>query len=237
MHAGCAGRTRPITTPPPPPPRPITTPPPPTAPLPPPCPPPPPPCPQAISDVRTDATSSRWYLSPGHAVAGAVNVGKGGRAKQYTEGRARAEQGSATTGVLTYGVASGINPFTFFNVVNNNIFSEIDNRVRSSWSCCCCCCKGASRCWLGAGAGGRGGGCQGPWRGGEGGQLMPRTCGGVGRGEKNKRQKDWQLHRLFIVFNKIKSFIHCLFGGPFLRGCPLNKLVVFSKLDIIASLG
>lgn len=85
---------------------------------------------EALGDVRTNSGSSRWYLSPGHSFAGAVNVGKSGRVAQFTQGRSRAEQGSATTGVLNYGVSNGQNPFggnIFGNL--NNIYSEVDNRA------------------------------------------------------------------------------------------------------------
>jgi hypothetical protein len=80
--------------------------------------------------VRTNANSARWYLSPGHAVAGAANIAHAGRVWQYTQGRARAEQGTATSGVLNYGVSNGAQPFSFQGVINNNIYSEIDNKVR-----------------------------------------------------------------------------------------------------------
>jgi hypothetical protein len=82
--------------------------------------------------VRTNANSARWYLSPGHAIAGAANVGYSGRVWQYTQGRARAEQGTATSGVLNYGISNAAQPFTFQGVLNNNIYSEIDNRVSCS---------------------------------------------------------------------------------------------------------
>lgn len=102
-----------------------------------------------MADVRTNANAARWYLAPGHAIAGAVNVGKSGRVQQFTQGRARAEQGTATTGVLNYGLANGVNPFSFQGVINNNIYSEIDQRVSQrrgfcdqalrvqSWCACC----------------------------------------------------------------------------------------------------
>lgn len=79
--------------------------------------------------MRTNANSARWYLSPGHAIAGLANVARSGRLAQFSQGRARAEQGSANTGVLTYGVSNGVNPFQFQGVINNNIYSEVDNRV------------------------------------------------------------------------------------------------------------
>jgi hypothetical protein len=85
-----------------------------------------------------------------------VNVGKSGRVAQFTQGRSRAEQGSATTGVLNYGVSNGQNPFggaIFTNL--NNIYSEIDNRVSRRpvllllLHCAHCWpCKAASLCLL-----------------------------------------------------------------------------------------
>jgi len=87
---------------------------------------------QGVSDVRTNANSARWYLSPGHAIAGAANIVKAGRVYQYTQGRSRAEQGTATSGILNYGVSNGAGgPFTFKNAFANSIYSETDHRVNA----------------------------------------------------------------------------------------------------------
>lgn len=86
---------------------------------------------QAFSDVRVNANSARWYLAPGHAIAGAANIGQSGRVWQYTQGRSRAEQGTAEVGVLNYGVSNGAQPFTFQGSIANNIYSEIDNRANA----------------------------------------------------------------------------------------------------------
>lgn len=61
----------------------------------------------SYSDVRSDANSARWYMSPGHAISGAVNIGRGGRAKAYTENRARSSIGTAMGGVLIHNIGSG----------------------------------------------------------------------------------------------------------------------------------
>jgi len=38
-----------------------------------------------VSDVRSNANSGRWYMSPGTAVSGAANIGYSGRVYQYTQ--------------------------------------------------------------------------------------------------------------------------------------------------------
>jgi len=86
---------------------------------------------QASSDVRTNANSGRWYISPGHAIAGAANVVKAGRVYQYTQGRARSDQGTATSGVLNYGVSNGNNNFNFKGYYNNAMYSEVDHKVNN----------------------------------------------------------------------------------------------------------
>lgn len=83
-----------------------------------------------ISDVRTNSNSARWYMSPGHAIAGAVNAGRSGRIYQFTQGRARSSLGTATTGVLNWGVSNGVTPFAV-KLVPNNIYSEIDNTANN----------------------------------------------------------------------------------------------------------
>jgi hypothetical protein len=83
-----------------------------------------------VSDVRANANSARWYMSPGTAVAGAANVGYSGRVYQYTQGRARASLGTANTGVLNYGIANGATPLSI-KLIPNNIYSEIDQKANS----------------------------------------------------------------------------------------------------------
>jgi len=69
-------------------------------------------------------------MSPGHAVAGTANVGSSGRVYMFTQGRARSSLGAATSGVLNYGVSNGATPFAI-KLVNNNIYSEIDNKANN----------------------------------------------------------------------------------------------------------
>ncbi|KAF6264586.1 hypothetical protein COO60DRAFT_72209 [Scenedesmus sp. NREL 46B-D3] len=57
----------------------------------------------AIQDVRTNANSARWYMSPGHAVSGVANIARSGRVFQYSEGRTRSSLGTSTGGVLNWG--------------------------------------------------------------------------------------------------------------------------------------
>jgi hypothetical protein len=85
---------------------------------------------QALGDVRVNANSARWYLSPGHAVGLAANIGNAARVEQFTQMRARAEQGTATGGLLSYGVTNGQYPFQARGLVPNQIYSETDNKVR-----------------------------------------------------------------------------------------------------------
>lgn len=64
-------------------------------------------------------------------LTGSANIVKAGRVWEYTQGRVRAEQGTATSGILNYGVSNGFLPFTFQNAIRNNIYSETDHKVRS----------------------------------------------------------------------------------------------------------
>lgn len=82
------------------------------------------------SDVRTDANSARWYMSPGHAIAGAANIARSGRIYMYTKGRARAELGTATSGILNWGVSNGVTPWAS-KQIPNNIYSELDHKVNN----------------------------------------------------------------------------------------------------------
>lgn len=77
----------------------------------------------------TQTTTARpTHLPP--IFTGSVNVVKGARVNQYTQGRARAEQGTAESGILNYGVANGVvGPFTFKGALPNSIYSETDHKV------------------------------------------------------------------------------------------------------------
>eukprot|EP00878_Enallax_costatus_P041463 GHUV01048250.1.p1 GENE.GHUV01048250.1~~GHUV01048250.1.p1 ORF type:complete len:239 (+),score=26.42 GHUV01048250.1:650-1366(+) len=59
------------------------------------------------SEVRSRANAARWYMSPGHAVSGAINIGHGGRVSAYTENRARSSLGTAQGGLLARSIATG----------------------------------------------------------------------------------------------------------------------------------
>eukprot|EP00775_Hariotina_reticulata_P003102 gene3102-3381_t len=83
-----------------------------------------------VSDVRSNANSGRWYMSPGTAVSGAANIGYSGRIYQFTQGRSRAELGTAEGGVLNWGISNGVSPLSV-KLIPNNIYSEIDNKVNN----------------------------------------------------------------------------------------------------------
>jgi hypothetical protein len=87
---------------------------------------------QAAGDVRVNANSARWYLSPGHAIGLAANIGNSARVDQFTQMRSRAEQGTATGGILSYGVTNGNMPFQARGLNANQIYSETDGKVRDS---------------------------------------------------------------------------------------------------------
>jgi hypothetical protein len=87
---------------------------------------------QALGDVRVNANAARWYLSPGHAVALAANIGNSARVDQFTQVRSRAEQGTATGGLLSYGVTNANMPFQSRGFNLNQIYSETDHKVRDS---------------------------------------------------------------------------------------------------------
>lgn len=84
-----------------------------------------------ISDVRSNANAARWYMSPGHAVAGAANIGRSGRIYQFTQGRSRANLGTASSGVLNWGVSNGVTPYGV-KLLPNSIYSELDHTVNTA---------------------------------------------------------------------------------------------------------
>lgn len=60
-----------------------------------------------INDVRSDSNAARWYMSPGHAVSGIANIGRGGGVVAYSENRARSSLGTAQGGILTHNIGTG----------------------------------------------------------------------------------------------------------------------------------
>jgi hypothetical protein len=83
-----------------------------------------------VQDVRSNANSARWYMSPGHAIAGAANIARSGRVYQFTQGRSRSSLGTAQSGILNWGLSNGISPWQS-KLIPNNIYSEIDHKVNN----------------------------------------------------------------------------------------------------------
>lgn len=83
-----------------------------------------------FQDVRTNAASARWYMSPGHAISGAANIARSGRVAQFTQGRSRSSLGTAQGGVLNWGLSTGTVPWAA-KLIPNNIYSEIDHKVNN----------------------------------------------------------------------------------------------------------
>ncbi|WIA23801.1 hypothetical protein OEZ85_013477 [Tetradesmus obliquus] len=83
-----------------------------------------------FQDVRTNANSARWYMSPGHAISGAANIARSGRVAQFTQGRSRSSLGTAQGGVLNWGLSTGVVPWAA-KLIPNNIYSEIDQKVNN----------------------------------------------------------------------------------------------------------
>jgi len=90
--------------------------------------------------VDARANSAKWYMAPGHAVAGGEAFGQGGHVAITTDVRARADLGTATSGVLNVAKSNGAQPI-FWDILpvenqvsngfGNTVFSQTNNDPRS----------------------------------------------------------------------------------------------------------
>jgi hypothetical protein len=90
--------------------------------------------------VDSRANSAKWYMAPGNAVAGGEAVGKGGHVVLNTDVRARADLGTATSGVLNVAKSNGVQQTwwdqlpveaNINNGFSNTIYSITNNDPRS----------------------------------------------------------------------------------------------------------
>jgi hypothetical protein len=75
--------------------------------------------------IDSRANSAKWYMAPGHAVAGGEAIGIGGHVVEASDVRARADLGTATSGVLNVAKSNGAQPLWWdllplgSNIANN----------------------------------------------------------------------------------------------------------------------
>jgi hypothetical protein len=90
--------------------------------------------------VDSRANSAKWYMAPGNAVAGGEAIGIGGHVVEATDVRARADLGTATSGVLNVAKSNGVQQ-TWWDLLpleanlnngfGNVIFSSTNNNPRT----------------------------------------------------------------------------------------------------------
>lgn len=74
----------------------------------------------ALVTVDSRANSAKWYMAPGNAVAGGEAIGTGGHVGLDTDVRARADLGTATSGVLNVARSNGVQP-TWIDLVPGGV--------------------------------------------------------------------------------------------------------------------
>jgi len=67
----------------------------------------------AVVSIDSRANSAKWYMAPGNSVAGGEALGRGGHVNLYSDVRARADLGTATSGVLNIAKSNGAQPVWF----------------------------------------------------------------------------------------------------------------------------
>ena len=72
-----------------------------------------------FSGVDSRANSAKWYMAPGNAVAGGENIAKGGYLNLDTDVRARADLGTATSGVINIAKSNGARPVFWDDPASN----------------------------------------------------------------------------------------------------------------------